>query len=170
MRRTSGIVPPTAPRRDRRRREANVEFPDLRYTKKHEWARADGGSASAYRLRPDALGMWSTSTAGGEAEVTASQALVRWNPRVDVRCLQPAQWHDRRAQPLDERPELVNEQPYGDGWLIVFESPTRRSSSNCWMPRRIGHSSTGLSALHRDFNPVSEVEPTLWPGQGGPCG
>jgi len=22
---------------------------------------------------------------------------------------------------LDERPELVNEQPYGDGWLIVIE-------------------------------------------------
>jgi glycine cleavage system H protein len=22
---------------------------------------------------------------------------------------------------LDERPELVNEQPYGDGWLVVIE-------------------------------------------------
>ena len=22
---------------------------------------------------------------------------------------------------IDERPELVNEQPYGDGWLVVIE-------------------------------------------------
>ena len=26
-----------------------------------------------------------------------------------------------RNQLLEERPELVNEQPYGDGWLVVLE-------------------------------------------------
>ena len=30
---------------------------------------------------------------------------------------------------LDERPELVNEAPYGDGWIVVIAARMRASST-----------------------------------------
>ena len=41
---------------------------------------------------------------------------------------------------IEERPELVNEQPYGDGWLVVLspDDPTR--STACSTRRRTGPS------------------------------
>ena len=39
--------------------------------------------------------------------------------------------------PLADSPEYVNEDPYGEGWMIEVErSATRRSSKGSWTPRR----------------------------------
>jgi glycine cleavage system H protein len=104
-----------------------VEFPeDLRYTKEHEWVRLDGTRAMVgiTDFAQDALGdvvyvdlpeIGAVVQAGqplGEVESTksvsdvfspVSGAIVERNPLVD------------------DRPELVNEQPYGDGWLVAIE-------------------------------------------------
>ena len=104
-----------------------MEFPeDLRYTEEHEWVRADGGLAvvGITDFAQDALGdvvyvdlpaVGATVTAGtplGEVESTKSVSDV----------FAPVSGRVATVNPLvDERPELVNEQPYGDGWLLTIE-------------------------------------------------
>ena len=57
---------------------------------------------------------------------------------------------------IDEHPELVNEQPYGDGWLVVIEvadaGAVERLMDAAAYRAFIGR----LVALHRDFTPSSE--------------
>jgi glycine cleavage system H protein len=105
-----------------------VEFPeDLRYTNEHEWVRLDGARARVgitdfaqdalgdvvYVDLPDVGAVVEANRPLGEVESTksvsdvyspVSGAIVERNPLID------------------DRPELVNEQPYGDGWLVVIEA------------------------------------------------
>ncbi len=105
-----------------------MEFPqDLRYTKEHEWVRDDGGGRVRVGITDyaqDALGdvvyvdipETGTSVTGmqpfGEVESTKSVS--------DVYSPVSGTIVERNAL-LDERPELVNESPYGDGWLVVVQ-------------------------------------------------
>lgn len=104
-----------------------MEFPeDLRYTKEHEWARREGSRVRVgiTDFAQDALGdvvyvdipevgaSVQASTPFGEVESTKSVSDV----------YSPVSGTVAERNPLvDDRPELVNEQPYGDGWLIVVE-------------------------------------------------
>jgi glycine cleavage system H protein len=115
--------------RDRRRRdeeEGSVEFPEeLRYTKEHEWARIEGERVRVgiTDFAQDALGdvvyvdlpevgaRIEADQPFGEVESTKSVSDV-YSPLTGTIV--------ERNQQIDERPELVNEQPYGDGWLIVI--------------------------------------------------
>jgi glycine cleavage system H protein len=104
-----------------------MEFPDdIRYTKEHEWSRDEGGRfrVGITDYAQDALGdvvyvdlpdLGASVRANqplGEVESTKSVSDV-YSPVtgtvVEVNAL------------VDERPELVNEAPYGDGWLVVIE-------------------------------------------------
>lgn len=104
-----------------------MDFPqDLRYSKEHEWARTEEGlvRVGITDFAQDALGdvvfvdlpaVGSKVEAGrplGEVESTKSVSDI-FSPVsgtvVELNAL------------VDERPELVNEQPYGDGWLLVIE-------------------------------------------------
>ena len=99
---------------------------DLRYTKEHEWARQEGGRVRVgiTDYAQDALGdvVYVDLPEVGTA-VTAEQALgeVESTKSVsDVFC--PVSGTVVERNPLvDDRPELVNEQPYGDGWLVLIE-------------------------------------------------
>ena len=108
-------------------REEDVEFPeDLRYTKEHEWARADGARVriGITDFAQDALGdVVYVDLPEVGAEVTASQAFGEVESTKSVSdVFSPLSGTIVERNPLlDERPELVNEQPYGDGWLIVIE-------------------------------------------------
>jgi glycine cleavage system H protein len=104
-----------------------VEYPqDLRYTRDHEWVRVEDGRARVgiTDFAQDALGdvvyadlpeVGTTVTAGepfGEVESTKSVSDV----------FSPVTGTIVERNPLiEDRPELVNEQPYGDGWLVVVE-------------------------------------------------
>ncbi|HVD69466.1 MAG TPA: glycine cleavage system protein GcvH [Actinomycetota bacterium] len=104
-----------------------MEFPeDLRYTKEHEWARADGVRVriGITDFAQDALGdVVYVDLPEVGAEVTASQAFGEVESTKSVSdVFSPLTGTIVERNPLlDERPELVNEQPYGDGWLIVIE-------------------------------------------------
>ena len=104
-----------------------MEFPeDLRYTKEHEWARADGVRVRVgiTDFAQDALGdVVYVDLPEVGAEVTASQAFGEVESTKSVSdVFSPLTGTIVERNPLlDERPELVNEQPYGDGWLIVIE-------------------------------------------------
>jgi glycine cleavage system H protein len=106
-----------------------MEFPqDLRYTKEHEWVRDEGGGG---RVRvgitdyaQDALGdvvyvdipepgtQVASMQPFGEVESTKSVSDV-FSPVTGTIA--------QRNALLDERPELVNQSPYGDGWMVVVE-------------------------------------------------
>ena len=104
-----------------------MEFPeDLRYTKEHEWARDEGSRVriGITDFAQDALGdVVYVDLPEVGAEVTASQAFGEVESTKSVSdVFSPLTGTIVERNPLlDERPELVNEQPYGDGWLIVIE-------------------------------------------------
>jgi len=103
-----------------------VEFPEeLRYTKEHEWARVEGERVRVgiTDFAQDALGdvvyvdlpeVGAKVEAGqpfGEVESTKSVSDV-FSPLAGTIV--------ERNPLVEERPELVNEQSYGDGWLVVL--------------------------------------------------
>jgi glycine cleavage system H protein len=105
-----------------------VEYPDdVRYTKEHEWARVEpsGVRVGITDFAQDALGdvvyvelpeVGAAVSAGqplGEVESTKSVSDV-FSP-IDGTVLE-------RNPLIDEHPELVNEQPYGDGWMVVIDA------------------------------------------------
>jgi glycine cleavage system H protein len=105
-----------------------VEYPqDLRYTKQHEWARDEGDGRIRVGITDyaqDALGdvvyvdvpETGTEVAGGRpfGEVESTKSVS------DVYAPVSGTVIERNAA-LEDRPELVNEQPYGDGWLVVID-------------------------------------------------
>jgi glycine cleavage system H protein len=104
-----------------------VEYPDdVRYTKEHEWARAEDGRVriGITDYAQDALGdvvYVDLPEAGTVLEKARPFAEVESTKSVsDVYA--PIDGTIVEKNPLvDERPELVNEQPYGDGWLVLVE-------------------------------------------------
>ncbi len=105
-----------------------MEFPEeLRYTKEHEWVRDEGGG----RLRvgitdfaQDALGdvVYVDVPEVGTA-VRANQPFSEVESTKSVSDVYaPVTGTVSERNPmLEDRPELVNEQPYGDGWIAVLE-------------------------------------------------
>jgi len=102
-------------------------FPeDLKYTSEHEWVRSAGDSEGAVRIgitdyAQDALGdivyvslpevgaSVEAGTAVGELESTKSVSDV-YAPLTGTVAA--------RNEALDSSPELVNSDPYGEGWLF----------------------------------------------------
>jgi len=112
-----------------------VEFPEeLRYTQEHEWARPEGQDGERVRVgitdfAQDALGdvvYVDLPQVGARVEANEPLGEVESTKSVsDV--FSPVAGTILERNPLiDERPELVNEQPYGDGWLVVVapDDPT----------------------------------------------
>ena len=105
-----------------------MEYPkDLRYTREHEWTRDEGDGRVRVGITDyaqDALGdvvyvdIPETGTevqAGqpfGEVESTKSVSDV-YSP-VSGTIIE-------RNGALEETPELVNENPHGDGWMVAIE-------------------------------------------------
>lgn len=103
-----------------------MEFPEeLRYTKEHEWARVEGERVRVgiTDFAQDALGdvvyvdlpevgaRIEADQPFGEVESTKSVSDV-YSPLAGTIV--------ERNPLIDDRPELVNEQPYGEGWLVVL--------------------------------------------------
>jgi glycine cleavage system H protein len=104
-----------------------VEFPqDVRYTEQHEWVRIEGNRARVgiTDYAQDALGdvvyvdipEVGTEVKAGEpfGEVESTKSVS------DVYAPLSGTVSERNAALVDT-PELVNEDPYGDGWMILIE-------------------------------------------------
>ena len=99
---------------------------ELQYTEEHEWARIEGDRATIgiTHYAQDALGdivfvelpaVGTTVTAGatlGEVESTKSVSDI-YSPVSGTVA--------ERNDELDKAPELINSDPYGQGWLVVVE-------------------------------------------------
>jgi glycine cleavage system H protein len=104
-----------------------MEFPtDVRYTKDHEWARAEGDRirVGVTDYAQDALGdVVYVDLPEVGASVSAGQALGEIESTKSVSdVMSPVSGTvAERNQLVEDRPELVNEQPFGEGWLVVLE-------------------------------------------------
>ena len=102
-----------------------MEYPDdLRYTKEHEWVRAEGALVriGITDFAQDALGdVVYVDLPEVGVEVHAGQAFAEVESTKSVSdVFGPVDGTIAERNPLvDDRPELVNEQPYGDGWLVL---------------------------------------------------
>ena len=99
---------------------------DLKYTKEHEWARLDGKlvRVGITHYAQDALGdivyvdlpspgtQVSAGQAFGEVESTKSVS--------DIYSPITGSITERNAR-LEESPDLVNQDPYGEGWMVLIE-------------------------------------------------
>jgi glycine cleavage system H protein len=106
-----------------------MEYPkELKYTSEHEWAAVEEGDRVRVGITDfaqDALGdvvyvdlpepgtQVSSGQAFGEVESTKSVS--------DVYAPVSGTIVERNGA-LEEKPELVNQQPYGDGWLVAIEA------------------------------------------------
>jgi glycine cleavage system H protein len=105
-----------------------MEYPeDLKYSREHEWAALEGDGRIRLGITDfaqDALGdvvyvdipEEGTEVRAGDAfgEVESTKSVSDIFSPVTGRVVQ-------RNAALSETPELVNQDPYGDGWMAVIE-------------------------------------------------
>jgi len=109
-----------------------MEFPqDLRYTEQHEWIRAEGDRVRVgiTDFAQDALGdVVYVDVPDVGTEVKAGQAFgeVESTKSVSDVYAPVSGTVVERNGTLSDAPETVNDDPYGQGWMIVIE-PTDRS-------------------------------------------
>lgn len=106
-----------------------MEFPeDLRYTKEHEWVRDEGEGRIRVGITDyaqDALGdVVYVDVPDVGTIVTAEQAFseVESTKSVSDVYAPVSGTVVERNTALDERPELVNDAPYGEGWLVLIQA------------------------------------------------
>ncbi len=99
---------------------------DLRYTKEHEWARKEDGRVivGITDYAQDALGdvVYVDLPAAG-ADVRAGDTFGEVESTKSVSDLfSPVSGRvAERNEQLEDAPELVNQDPYGEGWMLVIE-------------------------------------------------
>ncbi|MBW3662949.1 MAG: glycine cleavage system protein GcvH [Actinobacteria bacterium] len=106
---------------------ADGSYPeDLRYTAEHEWVRRDGDTVlvGITWYAQDQLGdvVYVDLPASG-ARVEAGQPFgeVESTKSVSDLFAPISGTISERNEALEERPELVNSDPYGEGWMIRIE-------------------------------------------------
>ncbi len=104
-----------------------MEFPeDLRYTKEHEWVRVEGNLAHVgiTDYAQDALGdivFLELPEEGDEFEAGETFGVVESVKAVSDLYAPVTGKVTKINEPLIDAPELVNEHPYDDGWMVVIE-------------------------------------------------
>lgn len=100
---------------------------ELRYTEEHEWARVDGQrlTVGITDYAQDALGdvVYIDLPANGTrveqgqpfGEVESTKSVSDLYAPVSGTIVE-------RNETLESQPELVNSDPYGDGWMVVIEA------------------------------------------------
>jgi glycine cleavage system H protein len=100
---------------------------DRRYTKEHEWAREDGGRiiVGITEYAQDQLGdIVFVQLPDPGTEVTAGEPLgeVESTKSVsDVYSPVSGKVVEKNAE-AESNPQIVNEDPYGQGWLVAIEA------------------------------------------------
>ena len=104
-----------------------MEFPEaLRYTKEHEWARIEGNRVvvGITDYAQEELGdvvFVELPQVGTVVEALGTFGVVESVKAVSDLYAPVSGTVVQTNTDLEERPELVNASPYGDGWMIVIE-------------------------------------------------
>ena len=106
-----------------------MEFPEeLRYTKEHEWVRIEDGDRARVGITDfaqDALGdvvYVDLPEVGARVEAAQPFGEVESTKSVSDVYSPLAGTIVERNPLIADHPELVNEHPYGDGWLVVLDA------------------------------------------------
>ena len=105
-----------------------MQFPeDLRYSKEHTWARCESGRVTVgiTDFAQEELGdvLFVELPGVGRAVCAGEPFGVVESVKAVSDLFAPVSGKVAAANPrLDETPELVNQVPYGDGWMIVIEA------------------------------------------------
>jgi glycine cleavage system H protein len=101
---------------------------DLKYTAEHEWVRLGDGSTSVRVGITDyaqqALGdvvFVSLPEVGAQVAQGAAFGEVESTKSVSDLYAPVAGTVAARNDALDQRPELINSDPYGEGWIVEFD-------------------------------------------------
>lgn len=99
---------------------------DLRYTKEHEWLKAEGGRGriGITRYASEALGdiVYVELPAEGTVVSAGDSFGVLESVKAASDCYSPVSGKVVEVnRELAENPKIINEDPYGRGWLIVVE-------------------------------------------------
>ena len=99
---------------------------DLKYTREHEWVRVSDNVAriGITDYAQEALGdivFVTLPEAGATVEVGQSFGEVESTKSVSDVYAPVAGTVARRNEALDDQPELVNSDPYGEGWMVEIE-------------------------------------------------
>lgn len=105
---------------------AEGSYPDdLRYTQQHEWARAEDGviRVGITWFAQDQLGdvvYVDLPTPGARVERGQPFGEVESTKSVSDLYAPVSGTIDARNDELEDRPELVNQDPYGEGWMVAI--------------------------------------------------
>ena len=105
-----------------------MEFPpQLKYTKEHEWARVEGKRVvvGITDFAQEELGdvvFVELPEVGTAVEVAGTFGVVESVKAVSDLYAPVSGTIVEVNTVLEERPELVNQSPYGEGWMIVIET------------------------------------------------
>jgi glycine cleavage system H protein len=106
---------------------SDLEYPaGLRYTAEHEWVRVDGDTVRVgiTSFAQEALGdvvYVSLPEVGAEVEKGAAVGEVESTKSVSDIYAPLTGVVKARNEKLDAEPELINSDPYGDGWILEIE-------------------------------------------------
>ena len=100
---------------------------DLKYTKEHEWVRPDGARVTVgiTHYAQDALGdvvYVDLPAAGTRVEKDQPFGEVESTKSVSDLYAPVSGTIVERNESLEGQPELVNTEPYGQGWMVVIEA------------------------------------------------
>jgi glycine cleavage system H protein len=100
---------------------------DRRYSEEHEWARPDGARVTVgiTHYAQDALGdvvYVDLPATGTQVEKGQPFGEVESTKSVSDLYAPVTGLIVERNESLEQHPELVNTDPYGDGWMVVIES------------------------------------------------
>jgi glycine cleavage system H protein len=108
------------------RRSARVNPSELRYTEEHEWAKAEGARVTVgiTAYAQDALGdvvYVDLPATGTRVEQGQPFGEVESTKSVSDLYAPLSGTIVERNETLESSPELVNSDPYGQGWMVVIE-------------------------------------------------
>jgi glycine cleavage system H protein len=105
-----------------------MEFPDeLKYSKEHEWSRFDGNRVAVgiTDFAQDELGdvvFVELPEVGAEVEAMGIFGVIESVKAVSDLYSPVSGTVAEVNTLLEDRPELVNQSPYGEGWMIVIDA------------------------------------------------
>jgi glycine cleavage system H protein len=107
--------------------------PELRYTKDHEWIRIEGdrGTVGITDFAQDALGdvvFVELPAVGATLEAGQTFGVVESNKTVSDLFAPVAGEVVEVNEELRSKPELVNQEPYGAGWMIRIATTNTATS------------------------------------------
>ena len=122
-----------------------MNFPnDVKYTKEHEWIRQEGDVAyvGITDYAQEQLGdivFVDIQTVGETLAADEVFGTIEVVKTISDLFLPVAGEVLEQNEALEEQPELVNKDPYGEGWLIKINLPPTQTSTACWMQKHTKH-------------------------------